>query len=211
MPGLFTTQADATINLLPADGLVQYFGSIFTQAESAAYYHELLNQIEWKNDEVFIYGKRIFTNRKMAWYGNSSYAYTYSKITRYALPWTTALAELKNKAESITGESYNCCLLNLYHSGLEGMGWHSDDEKELSAGAAIASLSFGADRKFVFKHKTTKQTVPIILQNGSLLLMKAATQKHWLHRLPPTKMVQAPRINLTFRTIDVSGGTTKTQ
>lgn len=203
MPELLTEAATATVNLMPYDGLVQYFGTVFSPTDSKGYYHELLNKIAWKNDEVFIYGRRIITSRKTAWYGDEQFAYTYSKITRSAMPWTEVLAELRDKAEGITGERYNCCLLNLYHSGLEGMGWHSDDEKELLAGAAIASISFGADRKFVFKHKTTKQTVPVVLHDGSLLLMKDATQKHWLHRLPPTKTVQAPRINLTFRKMNV--------
>jgi alkylated DNA repair dioxygenase AlkB len=81
------------------------------------------------------------------------------------------------------------------------MGWHSDAEKNLKKNGAIASISFGADRKFTFKHKESKETVSRILQNGSLLLMKDETQSHWLHRLPPTKLVSTPRVNLTFRTI----------
>jgi len=91
--------------------------------------------------------------------------------------------------------------LNLYHDGDEGMAWHSDDEKTLAKNAAIASFSFGAERKFSFKHKHTKETVSLVLENGSLLVMKGATQTNWLHRLPPTKKIQEPRVNLTFRTI----------
>ncbi|MEO9210196.1 MAG: alpha-ketoglutarate-dependent dioxygenase AlkB, partial [Ginsengibacter sp.] len=105
--------------------------------------------------------------------------------------------------EEKSGESYNSCLLNLYHTGQEGMAWHSDGEKDLKKNGAIASLSFGAERKFAFKHKRTKETVSINLQPGSLLVMKGSTQTHWLHRLPPTKMIRSPRINLTFRTIDL--------
>ena len=103
--------------------------------------------------------------------------------------------------EQKTGETFNSCLLNLYHTGDEGMAWHSDGEKDLKKNGAIASLSFGAARKFAFKHKETKQTVNVLLEPGSLLVMKDETQTHWLHRLPPTKTVQIPRINLTFRTI----------
>jgi len=115
--------------------------------------------------------------------------------------WTPELLELKAIAEQRTGETYNSCLLNLYHTGEEGMAWHSDGEKDLKKDGAIASLSFGAERKFAFKHKRTGETVSIVLEHGSLLVMKGTTQTHWLHRLPPTKKIHSPRVNLTFRTI----------
>ena len=161
----------------------------------------LLNGIEWKNDEVVIYGKRIVTKRKVAWYGDKAFEYKYSNISRTALPWTRELFELKTIVETISNESYNSCLLNLYHDGYEGMGWHSDDEKDMKKDGAIASLSLGADRKFAFKHKQDKQSVYMLLEHGSLLLMKGEVQSHWLHSLPKTSKVLKPRINLTFRTI----------
>ncbi|MBL7703258.1 MAG: alpha-ketoglutarate-dependent dioxygenase AlkB [Ferruginibacter sp.] len=198
---LFGDITDHTINLLPKDGTVNYYGKLFCRQEADHYYNALLTNIEWKNDEAFILGKLIITKRKVAWYGDSAFEYAYSNRTKTALPWTKELLELKSKAESETGESFNSCLLNLYHTGEEGMAWHSDGEKDLKPNGAIGSLSFGAQRKFSFKHKTTKETVSIILEHGSLLVMKATTQTHWLHRLPPTKKIFSPRINLTFRTI----------
>src|SRR6185437_9422544 len=141
------------------------------------------------------------TKRKVAWYGDKRFQYTYSKITKLALPWTNKLLQIKSFTEERTGETFNSCLLNLYHSGEEGMAWHSDGENDLKKNGAIASLSFGAERKFSFKHKQTKETVSLILEHGSLLMMKDATQQNWLHRLPPTKSIMKPRINLTFRTI----------
>ena len=113
--------------------------------------------------------------------------------------WYPELLKLKNLVEDITGEKFNSCLLNLYHDGTEGMGYHSDAEGDLLQNSAIASLSLGAARKFVFKHKVTKEKLDFILENGSLLVMKGETQKHWLHSLPPSKKVQTSRINLTFR------------
>jgi alkylated DNA repair dioxygenase AlkB len=109
---------------------------------------------------------------------------------------------IKKKCEEVSGETYNSCLLNLYHDGSEGMAYHSDAETDLKKHGAIASLTFGAERKFLFKHKTTKEKVEIFLENGSLLIMKGTTQDHWLHRLPPTTKVNTPRVNLTFRTIE---------
>ncbi|MCZ2084864.1 MAG: alpha-ketoglutarate-dependent dioxygenase AlkB, partial [Flavobacteriales bacterium] len=160
-----------------------------------------LETIEWKNDEAIIFGKKILTKRKVAWYGEEEFEYTYSKTTKKALPWTNKLLELKKKVEEKTGEKFNSCLLNLYHNGSEGMAYHSDGEKDLKKNGAIASLSFGAERKFSFKHKTTKDKVELLLENGSLLVMKDQTQSFWLHRLPPTTKILMPRINLTFRTI----------
>lgn len=111
--------------------------------------------------------------------------------------------ELKTKVEDITKTKFNSCLLNLYQTGNEGVTWHSDSEKELEKNNAIASLSFGAEGKFSFKHKITKQSISVLLENGSLLLMKDSTQKNWLHSLPKTKKNNSPRINLTFRSIAV--------
>lgn len=188
-------------NLLPFDGEVNYYGQIINIESAQHFYNELLKTIAWEQDKAIIFGKLILTKRKVAWYGDVPFSYTYSNITKSALPWTKELLELKKIIEHKTGETFNSCLLNLYHNGEEGMAWHSDGEKDLKKNGAIASVSFGAERTFSFKHKQTKQTVSVMLEKGSLLVMKGETQTHWLHRLPPTKKVKSPRINLTFRTI----------
>jgi alkylated DNA repair dioxygenase AlkB len=198
---LFEQVLAEPINILPKDGVVNYHGEIMHRDESDNYFNALFNEIEWRCDQAVIFGKHIETKRKVAWYAEHSFSYTYSNITKKALPWTQNLLALKELVEQKTGESYNSCLLNLYHSGEEGMAWHSDGEKDLQENGAIASLSFGAIRKFAFKHKQNKEVVSLLLKPGSLLVMKGITQKHWLHRLPPTKKVFEPRINLTFRTI----------
>lgn len=192
---------DPAVNLLPMDGTVNYHGRILDHAEAARYYEALLTGIPWKNDEAIIFGKHIVTARKVAWYGDSNYAYAYSGTTKQALIWTKELQELKSRVEKLSGATFNSCLLNLYHDGNEGMAWHSDDEKSLGKNTTIASLSFGAERKFCFKHKRTQETVSLLLEDGSLLVMKDATQTHWLHRLPKSAKIKTPRINLTFRTI----------
>jgi alkylated DNA repair dioxygenase AlkB len=188
-------------NLLPSDGDVSYLGKVFTQQQADYYLNYLLQNIEWKNDEAIIFGKHFITKRKAAWYGDTNFSYTYSNITKHALSWTKELLQLKQLTEKLSNTTYNSCLLNLYHDGSEGMAWHSDDEKALKQNATVASLSFGAERKFSFKHKRTGQTVSILLESGSLLLMKGTTQTNWLHRLPPTTKVKEPRVNLTFRTM----------
>ena len=203
---LFENIADPHRNLLPQDGTVNYYGKILEEEKAHQFYSQLLNEIEWRNDEAVIFGKKIITKRKVAWYGDENFEYTYSNSTKKALKWTPELLELKKLTEEITGEQFNSCLLNLYHDGNEGMAYHSDGEKGLKKNGAIASLSFGAERKFSFKHKFTKEKVELVLANGSLLVMKDQTQSFWLHRLPPTKKIFTPRINLTFRMImeDVS-------
>ncbi|RZJ85958.1 MAG: alpha-ketoglutarate-dependent dioxygenase AlkB [Chryseobacterium sp.] len=198
---LFDNPADPEYNYLPYAGEVHYYGKILNREESDDLMDKLMTDIYWKHDEAVIFGKRIITKRKVAWYGDQYFSYTYSNTTKYALPWTSALLELKALAELHTGESYNSCLLNLYHDGGEGMAWHSDAEKDLKKNGAIASMSFGAERKFMFKHKDSKETVALLLEHGSLLVMKNETQSNWLHRLPPTKKINTPRVNLTFRTI----------
>lgn len=196
---LFST--DKINNLLPYDGMVNYYGKVVNQKEASHYLDLLLNTIEWKNDEAVIFGKHIITKRKAAWYGDADYLYTYSNTTKQALSWTKELIILKQIVEELSGTTFNSCLLNLYHNGDEGMAWHSDDEKSLGKDTTIASFSFGAERKFYFKHKMTKQTVSLILENGSLLIMKDVTQTNWFHSLPKSRKIKKPRINLTFRTI----------
>ncbi|MBP6659281.1 MAG: alpha-ketoglutarate-dependent dioxygenase AlkB [Chitinophagales bacterium] len=191
--------SNPTENLLPFDGTVNYFGKIIPFQEANCYYDILMNNIEWRNDEAVIFGKHIITARKVAWYADANFSYTYSKTTKQALAWTKELLALKEIIEQLTNEKYNSCLLNLYHNGNEGMAYHSDAETALRKNGAIASLSFGAERKFSFKHKTNKQTVSLFLEHGSLLVMKDVTQTNWLHRLPPTTKINTPRINLTFR------------
>ena len=204
---LFDFPADPSVNLLPGDGIVHYYGKLMSSEEAAAMAEALLNRIEWRNDEAVIYGKRIITKRKVAWYGDQPFSYTYSNTTKTALPWTSELQALKNLAEKHSGETYNSCLLNLYHDGSEGMAWHSDGEKDLRKNGAIASLSFGAERKFCFKHKQSGEKIDVFLEAGSLLVMKGETQTHWLHRLPPSTKIHQPRINLTFRTIVTTSAT----
>ena len=200
---LFSNHIDESVNLLPKDGTVNYYGTVLPHKEAIYYFDVLMKTIAWKNDGAVIFGKHIITKRKVAWYADKKYTYTYSNITKEALAWTKELLALKKMAEEITGETYNSCLLNLYHDGDEGMAWHSDDERTLGKDSAIASFSFGAERKFSFKHKQTKETVSLVLENGSLLIMKGTTQTNWLHRLPPTAKIKTARINLTFRTMVV--------
>lgn len=190
-----------SLNILPFDGEAHYYGPIIPLDQSNKYFEILFQSIDWKNDEAVIFGKKIITKRKVAWYGDKPFSYTYSNTTKFALSWTKELLEIKRIAEEFSEDTYNSCLLNLYNEGDEGMAWHSDGEKDLKKEGAIASLSFGAERKFAFKHKSTQKKTDLILQHGSLLVMKGKTQEHWMHRLPPTKKITGPRINLTFRTI----------
>src|SRR6476620_1879549 len=188
------------INLINNDGgKVNYYGKIMTPNEANRCYDLLFQNILWENEEVVIFGKHIVTKRKVAWYGDSSCLYTYSNTTKRALAWTKELTPLKQKVEELAGTKYNSCLLNLYHNGEEGMGWHSDDEKEMIKNAAIASLSLGAERRFLFRHKLNKQTISLQLENGSLLVMKGTTQSYWQHSIPKSTRILLPRINLTFR------------
>lgn len=196
---LFETQEHPVINILPSQGIANYYGLLMPHEEADYYYSHLLNNINWQHDEAIVLGKTIQTKRKMALYGDKSFEYGYSKTIKTALLWTDELLEIRDLVERKVGERFNSCLLNLYHNGSEGMAWHCDDEKDLMFQGSIASLSLGAERKFSFKHKKTKHTESLLLQHASLLVMKGETQTHWLHSLPTTKKVNSPRINLTFR------------
>ena len=188
-------------NLLPYDGEVRYCTRFIDSPEAFEAYDALLRDIVWEHDEYKMFGKTIITKRKVAWYGAKPYSYSYSHKERIAHIWNGKLFELKESIENELNESFNACFLNLYPNGTDGMGWHSDDEKELVPNATIASLSLGSKRKFSFKHRTTKEKISINLEDGSLLLMKGEVQKYWLHQLSKTKRLVKPRVNLTFRSM----------
>lgn len=189
-------------NLLPYQGAVFYYGKCFERP--ADILQDLLDHTPWKPDEVIIMGKKILTKRKVAWYGDGPYVY--SGVKKDPLSWSPLLLKLKELSEKLTGENYNSCLLNLYADGTESTGWHSDNEKDMQNQGAIASLSFGAERRFLFQHKTTKEKTEILLEEGSLLVMKGETQTFWKHALPPMRRIKTPRVNLTFRTVKTGGG-----
>lgn len=188
-------------NIIPFEGEVLNYGLILNNDECQYYLKKLLNADFWKYDELILFGKQIRTKRKVAWFGDKNIEYSYSNTKKIGLAWTSEILKLKQLVELKAGENFNSCLLNLYHNGDEGMSWHSDNEKELGVNPTIASLSFGATRKFSLKHKVTKQKVDVQLQSGNLLVMKGETQHKWIHSLPKTKKVKTPRINLTFRNI----------
>ncbi|MBB3699887.1 alpha-ketoglutarate-dependent dioxygenase AlkB [Flammeovirga yaeyamensis] len=186
---------------LPYDGIIEYYPHLFSKTVSDEYFEILANEIHWEHDKIMMFGKEIITKRKVGWYGLKPYEYTYSKNTKVALPYTEVLNDLSKVVQGISDTTFNSCLLNYYHNGEEGMSYHTDNEKELKPRGTIASLSFGATRKFSFKHKVSKERIDLQLENGTLLLMKGEIQEHWMHALPKTKKVNTPRINLTFRTI----------
>ena len=188
-------------NLLPKDGTVHYYGKIFTEEQSEIYYVKLLKEINWQHDVVKFFGKEIITKRKVAFLGDEGISYKYSGKTKIAEKWLKFILEIKSTVEQISGEKFNACLLNYYHNGSEAMSWHSDNEKEILKHSAIASVSFGAERKFGFKHNFSKEEISLMLENGSLLIMKDETQIYWKHKLYTNAKIIEPRINLTFRTI----------
>ena len=186
-------------NLLPIDGLVNYHPIAFSTEEVEAYFSYLANEIAWQQDVVKLFGKTYITDRKVAWYAEKRFIYRYSGQSKIALPFSPTLLAIKSRVEKLTGSEYDACLLNYYHNGSEGMGWHSDNEKSISPKSSIASVSLGATRKFQFKHKIQGLKLDLILDSGSVLDMQGETQEFWLHALPKSKKIAGTRINLTFR------------
>lgn len=178
---------------------MEYTPSLFSGTESEDLFNELLATTPWQADEVVLFGQKRILSRKVAWMGDASFTYSYAGTSKTASPWSPVLLLVKERVEQQCSHRFNSCLLNLYHDGSEGMGWHSDDEKTLGHHPVIASVSFGAERVFKLKHRESKDVVSILLENGSLLVMKGETQHRWVHAMPKTKKITTPRINLTFR------------
>ena len=195
---------DKNSSLIKADNLyVEYIENFFDFDQSQLYLKHLINDIKWKREKIRMWGREIVTKKRIAWYADEGKSYTYSGSTFHPDQWNELLLEIKKHVEQYIKFQFNSVLLNEYPNGKVGMGWHSDDERELGIDPIIASLSFGANRDFIFKHKTDKrfENIKIHLKSGSLLLMLGSTQHHWKHSLPKRLKVREPRINLTFRKI----------
>ena len=182
---------------------VEYFEDFFDLDECNTIIPRLNSDINWMREKITMWGKKIITKRRIAWYGDEGRSYTYSGTTFQPSTWNQILLRIKDRVESKTSHKFNSVLLNDYKDGSVGMGWHSDDEKELGKNPIIASLSFGANRDFILKHREKKdiEKVKIHLKNGSLLLMLDSTQHYWKHSIPKRLKVKNSRINLTFRKI----------
>lgn len=189
----------ASFTLFETDGRAVYVPQWIDNQKSLDLFEYLTFQIEWMNDEVVLFGKKHILRRKVAWVADQGLTYKYAGHTKTPQPWLPELMQLKNQLEFFTKSSFNACLINYYHDGIDAMGWHADNEPEIVPNSTIASISLGASRKFKFKHRQLPLTKDITLENGSLLLMEGTIQKHWLHALPKSKKISDPRINLTFR------------
>lgn len=185
------------------DGEVIFYQNFFEELESDRFFTTLLSTINWRQNRIKIFGREVDVPRLEAWYGDEEKSYMYSGILMYPDAWTPTLVAIKEKVEIVTEHKFNSVLINLYRNGRDSVSWHSDDEPELGINPAIASVSFGATRRFQLRHKSNKdlETLEIALSHGSLLLMKGETQHFWKHQVPKTSRVLSERINLTFRVI----------
>jgi len=191
---------DIHLKLPNAD--ISYYPNFFDVKKADYYFNTLLKEIPWQQDDITVFGKTYAQPRLTALFANNSKSYSYSNITMYPHSFTSALSDIKDKIEQQTGHGFTTCLANLYRDGQDSNGWHADDEKELGTNPIIASISFGEARNFNLKHKSNKDLKQkLLLEHGSLLVMKGETQHHWLHQIAKTKKVVKPRINLTFRII----------
>ena len=183
------------------NGEYVYVPCFFDITESSNYFQKLTNEIDWKQEEINMYGRNVKLPRLTAWYGDNDKPYSFSGITLTPNPWTPELIEIKQAIESKCIGVFNSVLLNLYRNGNDSISWHTDAEKELGNNPVIASVNFGATRTFQLRHQTTKQKIDLKLKDGSLLIMRGELQHYWQHQVPKTSKDVGQRINLTFRMI----------
>ncbi len=184
------------------DAEIIYYPHFFDKKEADAIFDELTNEIPWQQDDIKVFGKIHPQPRLTALFGNEGKPYSYSNIKMQPHPWSLLLQKIKSHIESVTNTNFTTVLLNQYRDGKDSNGWHADNEKELGINPVIASVSFGTERTFQLKHNKDKtQKKNIILEHGSLLLMKGTTQHFWKHQIPKTAKPIGSRINLTFRYI----------
>ena len=178
-----------------------YIPGFFNRQTANQYLNAFVQNIDWRQEEMNMYGKTIKFPRLTSWYGDSDKPYKFSGITLNPHPWNKELLEIKSKIEPKCEVIFNSVLLNLYRDGNDSISWHTDAEKELGINPVIASVNFGAERKFQLKHRENGEKIELILHHGSLLVMKGEIQHHWLHQVPKTTAPLKERVNLTFRVI----------
>lgn len=178
-----------------------FYPNFFAKSESDLFLENLRTNIDWKQESMNMYGKQVNFPRLTAWYGDNDKPYSFSGITLEPKTWSKELIEIKEKIEPLSKVFFNSVLLNLYRSGNDSISWHTDAEKELGVNPVIASVNFGATRKFQLRHIHTKEKLEIELTHGSLLIMQGELQHYWQHQVPKTSKIVGERINLTFRVI----------
>ena len=178
-----------------------YLPNFFSRIESESLFKTLRKDIQWKQESMNMYGKKIDFPRLTAWYGDNDKPYSFSGITLQPLPWNSEILEIKNKIEPKANVAFNSVLLNLYRNGNDSISWHTDAEPELGINPIIASVNFGETRKFQLRHIKTKEKLEIELTHGSVLIMQGELQHYWQHQVPKTSKTVGERINLTFRVI----------
>lgn len=186
-------------NNLPFNGELYLVNNFYPENEAQIIFNELLHTLNWQQEQLFIYGRRVKVPRLMCWFGDKNTHYQYSGVNHQPQPWTKTLLLIKQKIESFHSCSFNSVMANLYRNGADSMGCHADDEKELGENPLIASLSLGEQRLIKFRHSKSKDVVDLILNHGDLLIMAGEIQHHWKHEIPKTKKTKTERINLTFR------------
>lgn len=184
-----------------SNGEFIFLPNFFSRIEADLLLNSLKQNIVWRQESMNMYGKKIDFPRLTAWYGNNDKPYSFSGITLQPLPWTNEILTIKYKIEPIANTVFNSVLLNLYRDGNDSISWHTDAEKELGINPIIASVNFGATRKFQLRHIKTKEKLDIELTHGSLLIMQGELQHYWQHQVPKTSKPVGERINLTFRVI----------
>lgn len=200
MNSLFSSKP-TNLNLPDAD--ITYFSCFYEDGTASMLYAELLEKIPWQQDRIKVFGKVYDQPRLTALFGNDGKAYSYSNISMQPHPWSPLLQSIKSKVEEAAKVKFTTVLLNYYRDGKDSNGWHADNEKELGKNPVIASLSLGSERTFQLKHNNEANLKKsIILEHGSLLLMKGTTQHFWKHQIPKTAKPTTGRINLTFRIIE---------
>ena len=187
--------------ILPGDGSAVLFPDFLCESDADKYLSGLHNNTPWEQNFIRLFGKEISEPRLSTWHAEADLAYTYSGVPRTPHPWKEPLSSLRTACEAHTGQSFNGALLNLYRTGQDAMGWHSDDEAVNGPNPVIASISLGAERRFDFRHKQSREMISVVLPHGSLLVMSGACQTFWLHRIAKTTRQTEPRINVTFRTL----------
>ncbi|HEY7439268.1 MAG TPA: alpha-ketoglutarate-dependent dioxygenase AlkB [Acidimicrobiia bacterium] len=184
-----------------SDTIVLHRDAVGAQ-RAADLFTRVLDEVDWKRDEIVMYGRRVAIPRLQAWLGDAGAEYTYSGLRMHPAPWTPAVLELRAVAEQVAGARFNSVLANLYRDGRDSLAWHSDDEPELGSEPVIASVSLGAVRRCRFRRRSDSgDAFGIDLPTGSVLVTGGTTQVHWQHAIPKTAADVGPRINLTYRCI----------
>lgn len=182
----------------------------FTLEEIREYF-VALSLLPWLIQEIVVAGTTYMPMRQTLAFADGDSSKLIKDKTWKGIQYNQLFNTLRTKLQNIIideineikdSPELNFCWGNRYRDGRDKVGKHKDDERGHSKTDPIVSLSFGTHRFFDI-YRENKMIERVSLGMGDIFLMMPGFQDKYFHAVPKQLKVKDPRINLTFRSLDL--------